>query len=42
MGRLKIRSGWVEFFGNNHELHWQVTIKVGFAPVWWPAAMILF
>jgi len=31
MGRLKIHSGWVEFFGNNYELHWQVIIKVGFA-----------
>jgi hypothetical protein len=31
MGRLKIRNGWVEFYGNDYELHWHVPIKVGFA-----------
>ena len=31
MGRLKIRSGLVEFIISSYELHWQVVIKVGFA-----------
>jgi hypothetical protein len=29
MGRLKIRSGWVEYFRKNYELRWPVTIKAG-------------
>jgi len=31
MGRRKIQNGWVEYFSNNYQLHWQGTIKVGFA-----------
>jgi hypothetical protein len=31
MGRLKIRNGWVEFYGNDYELNGKTPFKVGFA-----------